>query len=257
MSDELVVTHKWEKFGYKAPFKFLGLIQLPNPEGNPHAVEQQYKIVAKQNKQFGVFAGSCNLCGNGLMNNFVVGDAEGTNFIVGCDCVRHLDDVKLITRVEKAEKDRKRAIRRAKAEELQKIRQAEWAAEQQAQRDRNGGLTDWEVEDKARKQAKEDKRIAMTAKNSWLIDALTRSGSFVYDMRYELQFNEIEDLSPRAVDILKDIYAKSFGRRNSKKYEAACEDFDARVAGEKITLNGNMIEVPVGQEPPVTDEKKW
>lgn len=224
---EMAFTHKWEQFGYTAPFKYLALITLPNPEGHPTAVQEAYCTVAKQNKHYGVFAGSCNLCGNGLKNNFVIGDADGNNFIVGCDCVQHLNDTKLITKVEKAEKLRKKAIRDAKAKAKWEAKAAKLNAELEAQRVKNGGMTDDEVERENWKKEQAAKREAITAENNWLIDRLYGTGNFVTDMKKELESNKVVDFSPRAIEILKDIYAKSFGRRNSKAYWAACDEFNA------------------------------
>ena len=66
--------------------------------------------------------------------------------------------------------------------------------------------------------------------NGWLLDVLVNEhrGAFVEGMIDHLRKAAIEDLPDRAISILIDIYAKAHGRRGSKKYLAAEEEFERR-----------------------------
>jgi hypothetical protein len=175
--------------------------------------------------------GTCDFCGNGIRYCCHIRSADGKSFIVGTDCVRRLEseDNRLLTAVERDVAEREQVKRTAK-------RQAKWEADRlareselQSQRDRNGGLTDWEIGENARLQAERELEAKMTAANGWLLEILAGDGSFIQDMAATLRRNALGTLSDGQFRILRDIYGKAKGgRRNSKAYAKAVADFDSR-----------------------------
>ena len=83
----------------------------------------------------------------------------------------------------------------------------------------------------AEKADREALAARCVVENSWLIDALKWGGEFCESMCQLLSEVELNDknFSPRMLQIMRDVYAKGFGRGNSKKYWAATDDFDAKV----------------------------
>lgn len=231
---EQMLTHLWQEQGLgQAPFRAVCIISLPSPslaETNVNAYNNAMAEVCQQARGFDVHLGTCNSCGMSLMNNVIIRDAHGKHFVVGCDCAGKTHDSKLVSRVEYLEKQRQKAVREAKREAEWKARCAARDAELQAQRDRNGGLTDAEVEAKQRAEAEELHRQRMTAENGWLLNVLARvpyASSFVDSMRAELERRPLAKLSDRCQGILAEIYAKtvSGSRKGSKAYRSAEDEF--------------------------------
>jgi hypothetical protein len=81
----------------------------------------------------------------------------------------------------------------------------------------------------------EQKEIANGAakENEWLISVLNVAwGDFASDMAKSLESRPLNSFSPGQLNSMADIYAKSFGRRNSKKYNAAREEFETEAYPE-------------------------
>ncbi len=178
-------------------------------------------------------AGSCDYCGTGIRYCCHVVSSDGKAFIVGCDCVRKLnrEDNAMVSEMERAlaklEREKRDAERRAEWERRRLEQEAEW----QAQRERNGGLTDFEVADRERLAREKAVANQFIAKNGWLIDVLNRvrySSDFIDGMLQELHRREASSLSGRCRGILRDIYAKTASgkSRNSKAFKAAEEEFE-------------------------------
>lgn len=92
--------------------------------------------------------------------------------------------------------------------------------------------------DNARKvkiQADNDLKQANFTRNSqenaWIINVLKPHakpavvGGFINDIISWLEYNPLKTLSERQAEIVADIYAKHFGRTNSKKYNNAYDEF--------------------------------
>lgn len=73
------------------------------------------------------------------------------------------------------------------------------------------------------------KREFYSVANAWLIDVLRASPSyFAQNIARNLADYSIDELlSEKAFRIVRDIYGKTQGRRGSKSYKAAVEQFDA------------------------------
>lgn len=233
---EMVLTHKWEEAGHgKAPFRPLCIISIPSAEiceRNPSAYNQLMAEAMQCAKSFGVTLCSCNVCGMSLVNNVVIRDAAGKHFVVGLDCAGKSGDSKLVTQAEKLEAARQRQKREAKRDEERQAREAARLAELQAQRDRNGGLTDYELAEKKRADAAQALAGKSRQENAWLIEVLRGEyqGDFVKAMIAQLEAKPLHDaIRGRAAEIVGEIYGKQKGgRRGSKKYQAAEAEFWAK-----------------------------
>jgi len=122
--------HPFEAAGLgKAPFKCTGMSEnvfvIPGFGGGSKA------------------GGSCQYCGTGIRYEYHIVSSDGKKFHVGCDCVEKVSakGSRLLTEAEKVKRDfdrnKREETRRNKAE-----------ATLQAQRDTNGGLTNWELAQK-------------------------------------------------------------------------------------------------------------
>lgn len=226
----MVTDHKWEASGVgSAPYRIITVIEVPSASLAEHNVSGYNNAMRGANEQaraYGVSLCSCNVCGMSLQNNVVVRNAEGNHFVVGLDCARKSGDHQLVTQAKKVQLQRDRAKREEKREQRRMESIERHQRELEAQRQRNGGLTDAEVAEKVRQEELEARRAVMTEKNGWLIDVLVcQRGDFCESLARELETSEINGKSDRVVSILRDIYAKSHGRRGSKKYEAAYDEF--------------------------------
>lgn len=181
--------------------------------------------------------GTCDYCGQGIATVMRIESSDGRSFGVGCDCVAKLDrdDNRLADEATRVRAEVRRQQRQDRAEKRRQERAAKREAELQEQRERNGGLTDREVE--TAKAEAEQKRSAEinTSNNQWLIDVLNQvpyTSDFVSSMIRQLKQKPLADMSPKCQDILCDIYAKTStkgARRNSKAYNAATAEFESRL----------------------------
>ncbi|UYD59186.1 hypothetical protein HPMBJEAJ_00071 [Aeromonas phage avDM6] len=150
--------NKWESQGFgKAPFRCVGMFKMPNKDT---ATMQDYAALPQ-----GYGAGSCHVCGTGIIYNYMIHDASGKKFVVGCECVNYTNDTKLIDEV-KAE--RKAFNNAQKALETRKRNEAE--------RERNGGLTDKEIAQKVAQAEWDAKREAYFDTHKELFDAGLATG---------------------------------------------------------------------------------
>jgi len=214
--------HRFEIAGLgKAPFRFIGIVSLPSPtlaEQNPSAYNAALCAIPP-----GIGCGTCAFCGMALVHNAIVQDVCGKRFVVGTDCVSKVGDAGLVNAVRHAQNAAKRAAKQAAAEAA---READLAAQRRA----NGGRTNWEVQQDAAKAEQDALRAKFSAANAWLIAFLNPTDTgFCGSVARYLQTRPISSLSPRCLSIVQDIWSKAAGRSGSKAYNAASDDFDARV----------------------------
>jgi len=231
-TEKMVVVHKWEDKGVgKAPFRLVGFISMPNlesfgtnVEGYNNAMIEAWHVA----RSHGVRLGSCDVCGTGIHNHYVIQEAGGKRFVVGCDCVAKTDDSKLITAVENDRRVRDRAKRRAASEVKYAAERQRRIDAEQTERSANGGKTLREIDEESRQAALIVAREKYQKENWWLIHIIQgMSGEFIQSMTDKLCEGPISGLSDRCVSILRDIYGKAHGRSNSKKYDAAVEVFNS------------------------------
>ena len=223
----LNAAHPFEKAGLGiAPFRCVGVREnrIKHPDGTTQP------------------GGTCSYCGTGIAYECVIQDARGQRAVVGCDCVRKVytgNDAwtkdRLLTEMERARKLQARERARAKRLALWEER----AAKAQEQRDaeaRSLGYTDHEAR-VAAEQIQAEKKAASVAqeaevKYGWLLSVLDEQrGDFAASIAADLREGRALDaMSPRVIQICREIYAKATGgRRGSKAFEAAVEDFDSRL----------------------------
>ena len=139
-------------------------------------------------------------------------------------------DNRLVSEVHREVLKAQREARREKQRQAWQAKTDAHEAALQVERDRNGGMTDAEISQQAKRQAEQDNRQAMLDSNDWLVRVLESTdypvGGFVDSMLTELGRKLARDISPRCQEILRQIFAKTYGRTGSKKYNAACERYD-------------------------------
>lgn len=207
--------HPFEERGLGlAPFTFCGIEEKVCDLGNGHTKA----------------GGTCDYCSTGIRYACHIRSSDGRAFVVGTDCVRKLDrvDNRLLNDVE-------RAVAKIEAARREAKRQAKWEAERlknlallQAERDQNGGLTNYEVAQQAKEREAAELAAKIEPENRWLLDVLDRvsyGSDFIDAMRDKLKTCHVSDLSERCQTILADIFAKAHGRRGSKVYDAAIDTF--------------------------------
>ena len=157
--------HRWEVAGVgKGPFKVVGLFSLPSPslaEKNPDAYNNILRSMPNAR------CGTCAVCGMGIMHNYIIEDATGKMFSVGSECVNKAGNKHMTTRAKALKTQQQRELRQAKKE-------AQREQVLQAERNRNGGLTNVEMREKKADEERKAKMIALKPVIDllahWLID---------------------------------------------------------------------------------------
>lgn len=221
---ENVVVHKSFEIGV-APYRFEGVWSVPSralQEANPSVYNLAWGDKPDCCHCY------CEHCGTPIDHHYIVCDANGYRFSIGSSCVEKLHDYKLTTAVKEAERKRQRDLQRAKAEEKRQARIAASIAARQAsdeaERQRNGGMTDFELSEQKR-IADEAAAMEMAEKQfSYFLDALRGTGgSFCESIAGDIvRYNRLPER--KAFDIMIEITAKFHGgRRGSKAYYAAMD----------------------------------
>ena len=221
------LVHRWQDLGLGvAPFTAVCVLTIPSPsiaEQNPTGYNNALADLSASCRTFGIAAGCCDACGQSLVNNFVIRDARGKHFVVGCDCAEKTGDAKPVTETEKLERERKREIRRAKSAAAAVVRRAEREARLEAERAANGGLTEWEVAEQARLEAEAARVDARMAKVGHVVEMLERGEDFQRSLAAQLR---VRDLSDRQADYAAKWCVGTTGRRNQKnaaEWDAFCD----------------------------------
>lgn len=213
--------HVFEDAGMgKAPFKLIGLYSIPSSSlgaTNPDAYNNMLKAMPK-----GIGIGSCAYCGTPLVHNFIIESACGKKSPVGCDCVAKTDDKGLVKAI-KLEKSR---VNREKRQQEQKDK---YDAMLNQQREKNGGLTDYEINNQKAMERKLARELALESVITFLepfLIALKHDGSsFSNDLYRQLSTGDM-NVYPRAASIVKQITAKQAGRLGSKKFNARYDELE-------------------------------
>ena len=225
-----VLEHPFEIAGLgRAPFRFVGIVSLPSralAEQNPSAFANAMSEIPR-----GIGVGTCAFCGQGIVNNAIVQDATGKRFVVGCDCIRKISTRKLVSAMQAAINAEKRAKAKAAREAAHEARRVAAAALLDAERERNGGSTDWEASQEAARAKRRAERARFIASNAWLIDVLRgQSGTFCQSVADDLETRAVSALSPRCREIVREIFIKVSGGRDAAARRGAEAVFDAAAA---------------------------
>ena len=220
--------HPFERSGLGVgPFRCIAAVSLPSPslaEKNPQAYQNAMRDLPR-----GVGLGTCAHCGLALINNFIIESADKHRFSVGCECVHKTGDKALGDAVAIAAARLQRDKRRAKAEAARKVQHEAWLAAVCHTGETNAArLVRQEAERQAATEAAKAAQVANAARYAFLLPVLENSTSGFCQSIAEGIRNGQEPRG-RAVDILRDIFAKSHGRSGSKAYLAAVENFNSRL----------------------------
>lgn len=193
----MIIDHPFNHLG-QAPFRVVGFreIVIKHGDGSTQA------------------GGTCEHCGTGIRYASIIQDANGREFKVGSECVKKTGDAKLVKEVI----FRKHALDRQKREEK---REAERLAHLDAQREKNHGLTDWELRE-WQSYADELTTLHENAPVIAILKPLAEKlrdgrGGFCDDVADGLERGELP--KGRGLEIMVDILAKQAGRGGSKAYE--------------------------------------
>ena len=200
-------VHQFELAGFgKAPFRFVALDQKSD---------------------------GCHFCHTGILWRCHIVSSDGVRFHVGTDCVAKTGDKGLIDVV----KEEQNRIRREKAQAKRDAARLEIL---QAERDRNGGLTDWEFTEKRHADNHAiwlAKTAAPRAVLSVFADKLDdEQGGFATNIAQQLRNGDL--VSGRALHIAKEIVAKQSGRKNSKAFDAAFDRIEETIIPALSALEG-------------------
>lgn len=220
--DQMVREHKHFTMG-TGVYRLVGFWAAPSKsvqERNPEA----YNLAMASRPKACHF--SCDHCGTGIQNHFIIRDSAGKDFCVGSSCIEKLGDTRLVTQAQAMERKRQREIRAEKRRQEQLDRQAKYEAELQAQRDRNGGLTDDELARQQRERALAERKVALYEVMYDITAVLYQAGDFGRSMSLQMQDGDMPTGNARRICI--EILAKQHGRKNSKAYEAAYWDYEDR-----------------------------
>lgn len=224
MSDQnqMVQEHKHFTMG-TGVYRLVAIWAAPSKslqEANPEAYNRQMDGRPK------ACHFSCDHCGTGIMNHFIIRDSAGKEFCVGSSCVEKLGDTKLVTAAKAAENKRQKALRAEKRRQEQLARQAAYEAELDAQREQNGGLTDHELAVQQREQAKANRRMDILEVAYEITKVLHQAGDFGFSMAEQIYQGEMPRGNARRICI--EILAKQAGRKNSKAYNEAYPTCEAQ-----------------------------
>lgn len=220
-ADKPIMVHKLEELGLgKGPFKVVGLVSIPSSsmaEQNPSAYN-----AAIRNLPQGIGVGTCAACGTPIMHNFIIKSADGEKHCLGSECIKKIDDARLTTQA-------KEVVRKKKQEEkLEKLRAQAAAREAklQAEKERNGGLTDYELAQQARRDAHAAAMAPRIEKLAPLADALADGKrGFRDSVAQDLKNGNVP--SGRGRDIMLDILSKQAGRSGSAAYDQRWNEIQA------------------------------
>ena len=228
-TDKLVrATHPFTESGLGLPsFKFIGIAKIPAPslgEANPTAYMNALHALPKDLKNG---CGSCAHCGTAIMNIFIIRNAAGEKYGVGCDCIEKSGDQPLVRASHLAKLQADKAARRAKREAGYAARQAEVvdAATGETREQLQKRLNDqYRAAETAREAAELEKRKLVSAILAPYGEMMRDGqGGFRDSVGQDMQSGRIP--TGRAAEIAAEIIGKQYGRRGTKAYWAAAETF--------------------------------
>lgn len=199
-------------------YRFVGIWAAPSKsllEHNPSAYNYQMDTRPK------CCHFTCDHCGTPITIHHIIKDTNNENFCVGSSCIEKLNNYELTTASKEAVKKRNRLIRKEKREaELQAKREAH-EAELEIQRKNNNGLTDYELKQKQAQNLQKELESLRVEISLPIITALNNTGG---DFCRSIARNIVKygDMPyGNAKNIVIEIMAKQFGRKNSKAYNEA------------------------------------
>jgi hypothetical protein len=223
--DQTLRAHPFELAGMGVgPFRFVGMVSIPSAtlaEKNPSAYQN---ALADLPRDIIGGCGTCYNCGHAITNVCIIENAQGDRYGVGTDCVLKTDDPCLGNKAKVAIAKLQRKQRFARATAKREAHRQKWlgsvsneAGETNAQRIERE-RTEQEAAQKARKDA-------VWAKFGFLLPYLSGpEGGFCASIAAGIRNGQAPH--GRALEICGEIYAKAHGRRGSKAYVEALNEFN-------------------------------
>jgi hypothetical protein len=213
MNSETVNRHKNYEFGV-APFRYFSMWSPPSKslqEANPLAYNNAMAMKPACCKF------SCDHCGMSITHHCMVEDSEGNQFSVGSSCIGKVDNCENLTKLKADIKDREREKRRIIRDKKRDDHNLKVDQEHELQRQVNGGLTDWELQEQERKEALEMAKALYLDAASYFVDAMTGKGSFCDSIILGFSRGNLPTGPGKFITI--EIVTKTFGRKNSKAFK--------------------------------------
>lgn len=234
----------------QAPYRLVGIWSMPCislAESHPQAYSNELKTKPS------ACAGQCDHCGTAIVHHFIIADASGKEFSVGSSCIEKLGDVALISQAEAARRKRAKAERAEKRQRAVLQKRQQLQVQEQAERERNAGLTDREVLVRRLGRLEEAQLADREEVVQEIAAVLCSSGGWGKGLVDSLLSGR--SISASAKRISAEILAKQHGRKNSKAYQAALpvaeelvyktlerlEAIKQRYQGEEVALRQSIF----------------
>ncbi|CAH7386494.1 conserved hypothetical protein [Vibrio chagasii] len=217
-----VQAHKHFKMGTAGTYRMIGIWSQPSQSlltANPNAYNRQMDGRPKC-CQF-----ACHHCGYPIMHHYMIRDDAGNDFSVGSECIAKLNDTELTTAAKKMKLEKERLARKAKRDEEARIKREAKEAELNAQRERNGGLTDIELKNEQRMERVTELEFERRVVAKPVSKLLKQNGSdFCKSIISGFRLGHTP--RGRGEELTIEIMAKqmSGARKGSKAYYAALEE---------------------------------
>tara|TARA_R110000751_G_scaffold13143_5_gene44458 strand:- start:9 stop:668 length:660 start_codon:yes stop_codon:yes gene_type:complete len=215
-------THPFEISGLgAAPFRFKFAVSLPSPallEANPLAHNAALAALPTH-----IGLGTCHHCGRAITNCCIIESADGKESSVGSDCVAKTGVAALTDPAAKAVAKIVRDKRRAAAERRRVARRAAWF---EANKDR---LAAEQAERDAEAVAAKIAADALVATWEQVLEVLDRTNGY-FAASFARDIRNGNAPTGRGFAIALEIFAKTFGKKNSAAYNAALTDITSSLA---------------------------
>lgn len=219
-----VIRHKHYRMG-QGDYRLVGFWEAPSRavlEQNPMAYNNMMASAPESCRCF------CHHCGTGIRLHFILEDELGDRYSVGSSCIDKLGQKELVTEAHAMKLERDRAKRKEAADRKREQQQEAREAKLQAQRDKNGGLTDYELKQKDRKD-REEQNSLQYREISKPIKTLLRAagGDFCKSIVSSLNDGKMPSGGGKVITIEIMAKQKSGARKNSKAYKAVYPEMEA------------------------------
>lgn len=222
-SEDKVVVHKVFKMG-RAPYKLVGIWSAPSKAlqaANPSAYNIQMETRPKCCRFI------CDHCGTGIVHHFILSDADKNKFCVGSSCIDKLGQHELVTQAKQLELKRQQQIRQEKAEAKREAKRLQVESELEEQRKANGGLTDFELREKQRKEYEENMRDQFFDITRPIQKMLkTAGGDFCRSIANGMKEGKMPSGGGKTITIEIMTKQHSGARKNSKAYNESYAEME-------------------------------
>lgn len=218
-----VVRHKHYRMG-QGNYRLVGFWEAPSRavlEQNPMAYNNMMASAPAYCRC------CCHHCGTGIRLHFILEDDLGDRYSVGSSCIDKLGQKELVTEAHAMKLERDRAKRKEAADRKREQQHKDREAKLQAQRDKNGGLTDHEVKQKERED-REKQNALQYREISKPIKTLLRAagGEFCNSIINSLNEGKMPSGGGKSITIEIMTKQKSGARKNSKAYKAVYPEME-------------------------------